>query len=320
MNEQTERAIIDRAFGPFDGIRWRKRSFYAQIVGVTRGEEKLVVKIPVPWELGRICDDAREREGAFLNDAVEEYQRALADTGIPLPAVYETTLVDGYPVHLISDTGEDCEMRVRREPALLPEILREVLAGIRGILWNGEERVGLDARLGNFGGSNGRVVYFDIFPPLIRFQGSHLVHYPNPDDPRAVRLEVTRKFMRFGILRRLRFDLMVIDPEWEAIFLESLAMFGEPMASEVLQQFSTLHDAQWQRLKHSQRSDFLRRIQPMDVDTMREIAVRVIPLRGEERRRVMEEVFVATSLAITRDPDEHAARLERYRRILAEYI
>lgn len=321
MNEQAERAVIDRVFGPFDEVRWRKRSHYAQIVGVTRGNEKLVVKLPVPWVLGRLCDDAREKEGEFLNRVVDAYLKALTAVGVSVPSVYELALVDGYPVHLISDAGEDCEVQILSDPSRLSEILRMVLLGISGMVQDDKERVGLDARLRNFGFSNRHAVYFDVFPPLVYFDGAYLVHYPNPDDPRAVASEVTRKFTGFGILRRFRFDLMVINPELEAAFLSALEVLGEPMRSQVVERFGTLPDAQWSQMRTSgQKRDFLRRIGPMDVDTMRDIAVRAIPLRGRQRYDIMSKVFVATSLAITRDPDEHAARLERYRHILAEYL
>ena len=308
--------ILRQRYPHIDTPIWSQRSTYSVILCTQNGDGPTVIKMPVPWRLRDLDGNQRVQLAQWLNETTSTFLERLSARGVLLPRSYETELVDGYSVHLISYEGEDNATIVQRHPRELPALLREMLKSIRPVLLSGEQAVGLDARLGNFSGG----IYIDVFPPLVQYQDSHLVHFPNPSDPEIVAQEVDRKFSPFGILRRLRFDLIALDPDLECIFFSALDYFEEPFRSAMRDAFASLPDAKIPSLTRFERAQLTEGIPANEVDTLREVAAKLIPLRGRERSAVLDEVFYTTSRSITTSFSEHDERISRFREILKPFL
>ena len=125
---------------------------------------------------------------------------------------------DGFPVHHISHEGTDCAKIIRDQPDRAREVVEGIVTAITGLLVRGTHEVGIDAFLSSFSLNGHGVRYVDIFPSYVKFDGQTSLHYPNPADSIIFACEEARKFTAFGILRRLRLDLMLLDPALESVF------------------------------------------------------------------------------------------------------
>jgi len=315
------RGMLETVLGRSIDIQWEKDSNCAHLVGFKINDTRLVAKIPALLLLSGLDFQERLAQAKLINKATKSFLRLLAFYDVPLPSKYYCVLSkEGYAVHFMSDEGTDCAALVQREPEQLPAVLKAILTVLQNSLSITTPEIGIDARLSNFAFNGHGAVYFDVFPPLFVDDGHHMVHYPNPQDPKVIQLEVERKFQPFGILRRLRFDLLAVDPGWETSFFEALSVLEEPLKTEIISKFKALPDGSVATLSTEERLRLLDNILATDVDTMREVAAKLVTLRGEERQSFMQEVFVCTSLAITTDPAEHEARLARYRQLVRPYV
>lgn len=308
-------------------VRWRKRSPYGLIWGIDDPSAgRLVIKAPVPWHFAKLDRAERTAEARAISQTTIAFWSTLRSHGVSVPNRYECAVVeDGFPLHFVSDEGTDCAECIQVDPALLPDCLRWMVRSMEGVLVDSRAEVGLDARLSNFTppadrSSKGKAVYVDLFPPLLRVDGHYHVHYPNPPG-NIVGAEVARKFTAAGILRRFRYEVLALDPDFELHVMAALreALGGE-LGRRLAQLLEDLPDRQVLGLQGAARRRFVDRIPIEEVEFRREVAARLLPQRGPERARILQEVFVATSLAITRGPEEQAARAARYREILDPYL
>ena len=123
-----------------------------------------------------------------------------------------------------------------------------------------------------------------------------------------------------GILRRLRFDLLWMDRSNEKLFFTALDRLDEPIRTEVLDAFDQLPDKPVLQLDSEGIRRLLETVAPTEVDTLREIAAKVIPLKGSDRNTIMTEIFNTTSMAITTSPDEHNLRHSRFQQLISSYL
>lgn len=310
--------ILGTIFGTGLEMKWEKDSRCTAIYGIECSGRKWVVKIPGRGSVWTLSQEQFLEQGDFINEATEAFLQRLRALGVPLPDPYTTMLVQGIPVHFMPDEGEDCYDILRRAPDRIEEILRGILEAIMGVLLGADRQVGLDARLSNFALPGGKVRCIDVFPPLLVFQGVTLVHYPNPTDPAEVAREVERKFTPFGMLRRLRFDLMAVRPEWGDTFIRLLREMGEPQLAQLVDGFKGLPDRQIVELAGTQRRILLDKLEPADADSRREIAARLLPTDGS-RDRLMREVFAATSFVGSTE-EERKRRLGSYSELISSFL
>lgn len=318
-----EKTVLAHLFGHGADpvVWWRKASRYASVLGVINGK-RWVVKLPVYDRLGQLNEADRRRETEYLNTTSKEFLKRLRDWGVALPETYDIGEVDGFPIHLVSDEGSDCSAYVTNNAKRLPHVLTGSISTLRAMLTSRDLLdAGIDARLSNFATKDGRkVAYIDVFPPLIKLADGYQVHYPNPTDPDIVSGEVERKFTPFGILRRLRFDLISANPDWESMFFTCLVdQLGAKKGLQMIRQFNELPDSRLPFLDRPGKLRLLESVPSQDVDTLRELAARLIP-HGEYKTKVMEEVFTLTSRSTTVAAAEHEERVARFRQLMAKII
>lgn len=317
-----ERSVLEDLFGHGAiEVLWNQDSRSARILGVREARGPWVVKMPGWGTLAVLNQEERSAQVSLMNRATMAFHSRLTKLGVTLPRHYEIKELRGFPIHLSSDHGEDCARIVQRSPSELSSTIEKIVRIITGVFASGDRQVGIDARLSNFSLSeNGEAaVYIDIFPPLINFDGQYLVHFPNPTAPEEVAIEIERKFTPFGILRRLRFDLLAVNPAWGEQFSDALrAVDDQPLRSELNDRFGALPDQRVLQMSEMERRRLLNRLPPGDADTRREIAARVIPV-GALRSEVMLQVFAATSFVGVSENERHA-RLERFGAIIDPFL
>ncbi len=301
-------------------VVWRINSRSASILGIRAARGPWVIKMPGWRVLEVLPPDQRAAGAVMMNEVTLALQARLGELGVRLPDYYRTMEISGFPVHQSSDHGEDCAQIVRRSPEELPGILRQIIQGLNGVFERGEEKVGIEARLSNFAlSAEGKVIYIDIFPPLIHHNGQYFVHFPNPSDPEEVETEIGRKFRPFGILRRMRCDLLATNPIWDEPFFQALDEVNNPVLREDLKvRFRNLPDQRVEHLSTVELEELLEGLPFGDVDTRREIAAKVIPM-SDTRDQVMAQVFASTSFVGVSD-NERQARLERFLQIIKPFM
>lgn len=300
------------------GLSWRKESLFGTVHAVEEQEggqtTSWVVKIVRP---------IAGQDPTFLNQATESFRAGLAHCGVQLSARYRFFVIEGQiAVQVSSYEGPDLEEILRQEPQRVETELAAVIRSIHGVLVQTEPRVGLDPQLANFA-AGGR--YIDIFPPLVRFRGGYLVHYPNPTDPEQVRREIERKFNPTGILRKLRFFLMAVNPNWDIAFERAVEPILLDRRLKVTHEI--LHALPDRELRDVSSGVIVAAIeqhcQPgLDVETMREIAARVTPADWPARYDFLcggafrlSSVYGAPGY-----PDAYEERLNSLRYILLQFV
>lgn len=316
-----ERHVLEQLFGhQAVEVLWIVNSRSARIVGVREARGPWVVKMP-GWQTLEILSEVDRQAGsATMNQATAEFHSRLAALGVRLPDFYQIQEIFSFPVHLSSDHGEDCAAVVRRTHEELASITRKIVRSLNGVFEHGQNKVGVDARLSNFAlAQDGEIIYIDIFPPLVYHDDQYFVHFPNPTDQEEVDTEIERKFKPFGILRRLRFDLLAINPNWSGIFFEALDEVDSLiLRQELKDRFQSLPDQRVRQMDKQQRIDLLNGLPFGDVDTYREIAAQLIPV-SEVRGQVMAQVFAATSFVGVSDA-ERRARWEKFLQIIDPFL
>lgn len=304
-------------------IEWHKVSNYADVFGLICCRHRIVAKrLKVVIERGSAVESAVER----INRITLAFRQLLTDHGVRVPLSYETFLV---PVgnhmvawHISSYEGLDYSAHLNGSTTVAVSIADQLITMIRGVLEQPYPTVGLDPRLSNFA-SGDSPVYFDLFPPLCSIDGQTFVHFPNPTDADTVQREILRKFLPEGIIRRLRFDLMVHDPCWAEPFFQAAGTVLRGALRDRLLAFlkglpdnsvsATQVDGTMHRIEDA--------IQRGEVDELREIATRVIA-RGPNRPQQMEDVFHLTSTFHSSDryPVDRGERLALYKQLIASNL
>ncbi len=318
---EFERNVLEKLFGhEAVEVLWSIDSRSARILGVREARGPMVVKMPGWRTLEVLSPDERLAGANTMNRATTAFHTRLMDLGVTLPNFYQMSEVNGFPVHLSSDHGEDCAQIVRRDQGQLQGILEKIVRNLNGVFERGNAQIGIDARLSNFALSqDGEIIYIDIFPPLIYFEGQYFVHFPNPTVLEEVSIEIDRKFKPLGILRRLRFDLLAVNPAWHECFFQTLDMVENiHLRANLKVRFQNLPDQLVGQMSRQERHDLLKSLPFGDVDSCREIAAQLIPM-GELRDPVMNQVFAATSFVGVSNA-ERLARWERFQQIIDPFL
>ena len=285
-------------------IVWQKKSRYALVTCINNGRGVIVVKEIAPEKVN--SGNAR-----WVNETSAYFRNRLRELGVLLAEPYKLEEKDGKAVQTSPYVGLDLSKAFERSAAGT-EVLEGIFATIRGVLVQEGREVGIDARLSNFClGPDGRVYYVDTFPPLVRYDGEYLVHFPNPTDPVMVEQELQRKFDALGILRRLRFSILQHGMfEDEHIIAAANNVVGADFGRKARDLFSTFADKQ----------NPVAAVAGMtleDPDAIRELALRFMPPRGEMRDQYFETIFDLSShfcpLKITEEE-----RIRRIRELFAQ--
>ncbi|MFY9484650.1 MAG: hypothetical protein WAP74_03465 [Patescibacteria group bacterium] len=297
-------------------LEWRKSSGYADIYCLANGTSRVVAK--------RIKRNNGDSGFLGMCTVTEKFRTTLADVGVPVPELYEFHQVSNGESpdvwHIVSYAGEDLLAQLINHPHRAQEMVTHVLAAIEGVLSQTNRTLGLDPRLSNFGDT-----YFDLFPPLIVLSGMPYVHYPNPTDPKLIERELERKFTPEGIVRRLRFELMVHNPQWDRLISATVSrIYCEPLRSRLTDYLSQLPDNRVdpETKDRSQIGELIHRcIAVDDIDSLREIAAKIIPV-SNGRHVTMNDVFHLTSHfhSSSNYPASRAQRLEMFLTMMETYL
>jgi len=264
------------------GVVWQVKSRYALVTCINNGRGVVVEKVVSP-------ENVNSQNAHWVNETSVYFREKLRILKVLLAEPYTFTEQDGEAIQTSPYVGLNLSEVFHKEATL--EVLGGIILTIRGVLAQIEREVGIDARLSNFClGPDERVYYVDTFPPLVRYQGEFLVHFPNPTDPRIIEQELKRKFDPLGILRRLRFSILSQDAGiTEADIVGAVgSVMGEVFGRRVQDFFQTLPDNQ-------EVGRALAKLSLDDPDTVRELALRFMPPRGETRDQFLSTVFDLSS-------------------------
>ncbi len=310
---------LDRMFGQgkYDLIR-TMRSAYGLIAFIVYGGSQLVVKKVKTISNG---NQPSAQSAQLANQLTEYFYKQLNRVGVPVPERYSTTIHGTEAVHVISYEGVDFAEQIDADHTQTMGRVRLILEAIQPVLRQQEWVVGLDPRLSNFAGT-GRAVYFDLFPPLCIYGDNLFVHYPNLVDSAKLEMERVRKFSALGVLNRLRFGILAVQPSvivnYERMALEVLP---QPLRHEVGDYFAGLPDNQIGLVSEQRLAEIIEAFQGSEIEAMRSFAAKLITEQGEERNRLMREVFVLTSVYSSPGyPPSQEARLTLFKDMLKSRI
>lgn len=271
------------------------------------------------WVLKVIMpEDSNVGRAHYFNESSRFFRTELSSLGVPLAQHYRMDSIGSFALQLSSDEGADCEKTLTARPDLAQRIVEQIVSAIYPVLYQGEDPiVGLDPQLSNFCWKGDKTVYIDTFPPLCRFRDQYLVHYPNPQTDTEIEREVGRKFMPLGILRRLRFSLIAIDPALAIPFDATLDLLDRDLRERARSFFSTIPNG---NLKTMSPGEILRLVDDLphdDVEGRREVAAFIIPMSLPNRAALLQEVFCNTSLVPLPHLPPLAERLQHYRELIS---
>jgi hypothetical protein len=230
-------------------------------------------------------------------------------------------VVSGEGWHISSDEGLDVAKQADEPGWDADAHMLAILEIVMGVISqeNTTPSPGLDPRLNNFAG-NGQAVYIDLVPPLIREAGTTYVHHPNPTDPDRVRSEYVRKFTPEGILQRLRFEFLAVDPKLATKFEKhALSFLPSMLRGRITTYFAQLPDNRIPYLNTEGCARMLDDFTGSEVDEMRAFAARLIPDGVADRKGWMQKVFILTSSYPTAGyPLTQAERMAMLRTMLKE--
>jgi len=310
---------LNRLFGQgqYELVR-TMRSAYGLIAFIVVGGSQLVVKKVKTISNG---NQPSAQSALLANQLTEYFYRQLNRVGVPVPERYSTTIHGTEAVHIISYEGVDFAEQIDADHTQTMGRVSLILEAISPAFQQKSWSVGLDPRLSNFAGTS-RAVYFDLFPPLCIYEGNLFVHYPNLADPAKLEMERVRKFSALGVLNRLRFGILAVQPSVVADY-EHLALDMLPVAlrSEVGGYFAQLPDNQIGLVSEDRLVEIVEAFQGSEIEAMRSFAARLLKETGEARNHLMREVFVLTSVYPTSGyPPSQEARLTIFKDMLKSRI
>src|SRR3989344_1114579 len=279
-------------------IVWQEKSRYALVTCINNGRGVVVEKVIAP-------ESVNSQNAHWVNETSMYFREKLRELGVLLAEPYTFAEEGGKAIQTSPYVGLALN-KVFHKGEGTTAILENLISTIGGVLSQQVAEVGIDARLSNFClGPDNRVYYVDTFPPLVKYRGKYIVHFPNPTDQMVIRQEIGRKFNHLGILRRLRFSILQDTGTTEAdIMLAVRNIMGGSFASEVEAFFQTLPD-------NKDIEVALAELSLDEPDAIRELALRFMPPKGEERDKYFDAVFDLSSnfcpLKIT--PEERVSRI-----------
>lgn len=298
----------------YDSVIWIVESNYASIYGLGNGGVKLVAK-----KIKSLPRLHTSRVGlATINKITLLYINELKKLGVLVPDYYEVLMDQGESWHFSSYVGNDYsdinEGSVRN-------ILKNIINSIAGFLQQSDWNIGLDPRLTNFAGNN-QAIYIDFFPPLCIVDNTAYVHYPNPLDETIVKKELQRKFTAEGVIRRLRFDVMSHNPDWDVVLNDViLSELPKSLSSRLLLYIEKLPDNLLKLSKSTADELIEGYCKELMNDELREIALRLIPL-GDNRQTLLNDVFHLTSNFHSRPqyPVLYEDRIKLFKKMIKKYL
>ncbi len=240
----------------------------------------------------QIAPKAVNKENAnWVNKVSKKFRDGLKELNVPLAEPYTFYKKGGNALQKSPYIGIDLEQIVKKRGTPQIGLIDILLESIKDLLLLKNNLIGIDARLSNFClGSDGKVYYVDTFPPLIFYRKEYIVHFPNPTDPKTIEQEVQRKFNYLGILRRLRFSILEQDAGLtEENFLDSIyRVLGQKICDESKKFFDSFLD----KRKIEEAIDLINLDDP---DSIREVALRIMPKKGTGQTIFFQEIFNLSS-------------------------
>lgn len=290
---------------------------HCRAVRVQNGNGSFFVKEMEPDYLSTM--DGERRQAAA--HAIANNMRTYADLFKPTdrPAFYHTGVDDELSVYEIASfVGDDLLIALSRSHH--PEtLIRRMIELITRTLDAAD--MGIDPHPGNFGVcGDGRVVYLDFFPARYRENGVPLVGFPQPDDPTWVEYSAQRYYTLFGVMRLLRFNLMRLNPAYEALFTEVAADVLGTGWSALADQFYELPEQRVLEILQAggPRDELLGIISELSIlhiDTAREVAARIL----HEDIAKLNQLFELTHTDFRLPIAERESRLRQFKERLTSY-
>lgn len=290
-----------------DGIVWSIKSRYALVTCIQNEQGVFVRKEIAP-------ENVNLGNAEWVNNVSIHFRNELHKLGVPLVEPYTFSEEGEKAIQTSPYAGFDLEYLVQKGE-FTDAVLEKLILGIKSVLSQKNLEVGIDARLSNFClGEDGVVRYIDTFPPLVKYEGKYIVHFPNPTDEKIIAQELKRKFDPLGIIRRLRFSILEQDAGItdDQILAAIQNIMGEKFYNQVHTFFQTLPD-------HMEISEALKHLTLDDPDGIRELAIKVMPSAGTGRGRFLNEIFELSShfCPINITPKE---RLDRIHNLFQRYL
>lgn len=262
---------------------WEIKSRYALVTCYNNGQGIVVEKIIAPLVVNN-------QNVSWVNETSVYFRKKLHEVGILLAEPYECFERDGKAIQVSPYVGLDLE-KIFQKGEATTVILHKLISSIKGVLSQHEPEVGIDARLSNFClGPDESLYYVDTFPPLVKYEGEYIVHFPNPTDLKVLSQEFYRKFHPLGILRRLRFSILEQDLNFteEDILKAVFDVMGKEFGAITKDYFQTFLD-------HMELSEAVEKLTLKDPDGIRELALKFMPEKGKRRTEYLETIFDLSS-------------------------
>ncbi|MFA7000223.1 MAG: hypothetical protein WC241_03860 [Candidatus Paceibacterota bacterium] len=262
-------------------IEWTLNSRYAVVSCFSKNGLLWVEKVIS-------TDNTDIQNPRWVNEVSECFRQKLSFNKVPLASPYLFEEKENFSIQTSPYIGPDIEKffslnRLNKRNKLL--IVEKVIAAMSGILFQGTDlEVGIDPRLSNFCvNKDGSIYYVDTFPPLVKYNGEYVVHFPNPTSSEIITKEITRKFNPYGIIRRFRFSILEQDYSLteKDILLAIKNVLGKNFSIDVGNYFAALP------------REFTNK---SDVDTIREIAIsKASNKTGKDRESFLTNIFELSS-------------------------
>jgi len=265
-------------------IVWQRKSRYALVNCINTGRNGLVVEKQIAPE------NVNFWNARWVNETSMYFRKRLREIGVPMAEPYTFVERDDKAIQCSPYVGPDLDT-VFSQGEATAETLQKIFSAMRGILSQTEREVGIDARLSNFClSSESKLYYVDTFPPLVKYEGEFIVHFPNPTDPKIVEQELKRKFDPLGIIRRMRYSILAQDVgiNEQHILVAIRKIMGKSFGRRVHEFFQTLPD-------NKDVSVALSELSLEDPDSIRELALRFMPTKGKDRADYFSKVFDLSS-------------------------
>lgn len=262
-------------------IKWTINSRYAVVSCFSKDGDLWIEKMIS-------TDNTETQNPKWVNEVSECFRQKLIFNKVPLASPYLFEERENYSIQTSPYVGPDVEKffylnRLDKKNKLL--IVEKIIAAMSGVLFQGSNpEVGIDPRLSNFCVNNdGDIYYVDTFPPLVKYNGGYVVHFPNPVSPEIIAKEIIRKFNSYGIIRRFRFSILEQDYSLTErdILLAIKNVLGKNFSDDVENYFLSLP-------REISRE--------LDADTIREIAIsKAVSKFGKQRELFLTEIFELSS-------------------------
>lgn len=281
----------------------------------------LFVKNLEPEHLGTLPDDERAQAVNQIEGLIHTYRLKLYGCGVPVPAIYETYRPNKQGCWLVEVSGHAGtsagKLLKSASASLQREVIGKNLQLIIPVLQ--EDGLGIDPQPHNVVLNGPGATFADFLPAHYEDNGVTITGYPPVQDPVWIRCLTKRYFSPFGILRILRFNLMRIHSDLEEVFyLEANRLV--PQWSSYLAQFRELPERRFTDCFSSgaisEAIEIIDHLDQLEVDSLREIAYRMIP----RNPTLLSELFELTHLDFRLADSVRAEKLTQFKKRLKELI